>query len=70
MTTAMPLSSPAMPSASKNLQAQRSDCLIDTPVSKSTSGSYVDATAMRLRPGNPVGVGITLMGINALMAGC
>lgn len=70
MTKAMPFSSPAMPSASMDLQAQRSHCLIAAkPVSMSTSGGDVKTTAMRLTPGTPVGVGITLRPIRALLAG-
>ncbi|MFN4867914.1 MAG: hypothetical protein ACK5GZ_16550 [Cyanobium sp.] len=69
MTTAMPFSSPAMPSASMDLHAQRSHCLIAKPVSKSTSGGDVKTTAMRLTPGTHVGVGINLRRIRALLAG-
>lgn len=54
MTTAMPLFCATPPSMSMDPHALLSHCWNDTPISRRTSNGYVNTTAARLLPGNPV----------------
>jgi hypothetical protein len=69
MTTAMPLFCATPPSTSMNPHALLSHCWNDTPISRRTSNGYVNATAARLQPGNPVADEITIKCSRAQLAG-
>ena len=52
-----------------NAHALLSHCWNDTPISRRTSAGYVNATAARLQPGNPVADEITIRCSRAQLAG-